>query len=155
NHEYYAGAEAWMDHLRAAGVHVLCNHHEVVERDGDPLVLAGVDDFAGPRFGSPGPRLDLALAEAPAGVPVILLAHQPPAIGAASRAGVALQLSGHTHGGQIVPFNFLVRLDQPHVAGLYRAGDTWLYVSRGTGWWGPPMRLGAPAEVTLIELASA
>ncbi|MEB3299578.1 MAG: metallophosphoesterase [Candidatus Sericytochromatia bacterium] len=155
NHEYYAGAEEWLEFLQSHGVQVLRNGHVQHERGGAALVVAGVDDFAAPRFGGPGPDLAAALKGAPAEAPVILLAHQPPAIGAARDAGVALQLSGHTHGGQIVPFNLLVRLDQPHVAGLFRHGGTWLYVSRGTGWWGPPMRLGAPAELTLLECVSA
>lgn len=152
NHEYYAGVEPWIDHMNASGVTVLRNTHVIHERNGAPLVVAGVDDFAARRFGGPGPDLDAALAGTPAGAPVILLAHQPPAIAAARAAGVCLQISGHTHGGQIVPFNLMVRLDQPHVAGLFREGGTWLYVSRGTGWWGPPMRLGAPSEITLLEL---
>lgn len=154
NHEYYAGVEPWLDHLRQAGVTVLRNAHVVLEQGGAPFVVAGVDDFAARRFGGPGPDLDAALSGSPARTPILLLAHQPPAIEAARKAGVSLQLSGHTHGGQIVPFNFLVRLDQPHVAGLFRKDDTWLYVSRGTGWWGPPMRLGAPSEITLLELVS-
>jgi predicted MPP superfamily phosphohydrolase len=85
----------------------------------------------------------------------LLLAHQPVSVFAAQDVGFDLQLSGHTHGGQYFPFSLLVRLFQPFVAGLHRLERMWLYVSRGTGYWGPPMRLGAPAEITLIELVPA
>jgi len=86
---------------------------------------------------------------------VVLLAHQPVMIAQAARAGVDLQISGHTHGGQILPFGYLVALDQPVLAGLSRVGRTWLYVTRGVGFWGPPVRVGAPPEITLITLRTA
>ena len=81
-----------------------------------------------------------------------MLAHQPRSAAAAADAGFDLQLSGHTHGGQFLPWNFFVRLQQPYTAGLERLGSMWVYTSRGTGYWGPPMRLGAPSEITEIRL---
>ncbi len=124
----------------------------------DGFTLAGVDDWTAHQFArlAPGHRHDLegALREAPPDRPVVLLAHQPKSVREAAPRGVDLQLSGHTHGGQLIPFNLLVRFQQPHVAGLERVSDrTQIYVSRGTGYWGPPMRLGAPAEITLLTLA--
>jgi predicted MPP superfamily phosphohydrolase len=86
---------------------------------------------------------------------VVLLAHQPKAIFDAARLGVDLQLSGHTHGGQIWPFTYLVKLQQPYLEGLHRHGDTQIYVSSGTGYWGPPMRLGTRAEITRLTLTAA
>jgi predicted MPP superfamily phosphohydrolase len=99
-------------------------------------------------------RPDLAFEGAPEGVPRVLLAHQPKSAEAAARAGVALQLSGHTHAGQIFPFNLFVRLQQPVVRGLKRLSGMWIYTHRGTGYWGPPMRLGAPPEIAVLTLRS-
>lgn len=155
NHEYYGDALGWLGHMRELGWEPLHNHHVVVERGGDRLVLAGIDDATAHHSGHPGHRADLgaALEGADPSLPVLLLAHQPKQIGHAEAAGVDLQISGHTHGGQIWPFNLLVRLDQPHVAGLTRRTDrTQLYTSRGTGFWGPPFRVFAPAEITLLVL---
>ncbi|MCB9689347.1 MAG: metallophosphoesterase [Alphaproteobacteria bacterium] len=149
NHELYAGAEAWCAHLASLGIHVLRNRHEVVEHQGARLVVAGVDD----PFGRPGPDVGAALAGADPALPVLLLAHQPVTIDDAARAGVALQLSGHTHGGQIFPFGYAVRAAQPYLAGLVRHGPTWLYVHQGTGTWGPRMRVGTLGEIAVIELA--
>jgi len=159
NHEYFGGsAQEWLDHMRHLGWQDLHNRHIVVERGGDRLVLAGVDDRIAGTAGAPGHGADhaTALAGTDPRLPVILLAHQPKQIGAAVEHGVDLQLSGHTHGGQIWPFHYLVRLDQPAVWGLSRHGErTQLYTSRGAGFWGPPFRVFAPSEITLVILRSA
>lgn len=158
NHEYLGEAQDWLDHMRELGWEPLHNRHIVVERDGARLVVAGVDDVTAEGSGQPGHRADhaAALAGADPTLPVLLLAHQPKQIDAAVAHGVDLQLSGHTHGGQIWPFHLLVRLDQPTVRGLTRHGDrTHLYTSRGTGFWGPPFRIFAPSEITLLTLRSA
>jgi predicted MPP superfamily phosphohydrolase len=155
NHEYFGEAQGWLDHMRELGWEPLHNRHIVVERDGSRLVVAGVDDATAASAGAPGHRADhaAALDGADPDLPVLLLAHQPKQIGAAVEAGVDLQISGHTHGGQIWPFHLLVRLDQPVVAGLSRHGArTQLYTSRGTGFWGPPLRVFAPSEITLLIL---
>ena len=155
NHEYFGEAEGWLDHMRELGWEPLHNRHVVVERDGARLVVAGVDDATAASSGKPGHEADhaAALAGADPTLPVLLLAHQPKQVGAAVEHGVDLQLSGHTHGGQIWPFHLLVRLDQPTLRGLTRHGDrTQLYTSRGTGFWGPPLRVFAPSEITLLTL---
>lgn len=157
NHEYYCGAEAWVHELSRLGFRVLRNEHVVLRHAGAALLLAGVTDYSAHHF-APDERSDpgAALAGAPdeAGVK-ILLAHQPRSAEAAERAGFHLQLSGHTHGGQFWPWNFFVRLQQPYTAGLHRLNDLWIYVSRGTGYWGPPKRLGAPSEITRLRLVAA
>ncbi|SDJ36540.1 metallophosphoesterase [Streptomyces indicus] len=155
NHEYYSEAQGWVDLMDELGWEPLRNRHVLVERGGDTLVVAGVDDVTAESSGLPGHRASLqrALDGADPAHPVLLLAHQPKFIDRAAAAGVDLQLSGHTHGGQIWPFHYLVRLDQPAVAGLSRHGDrTLLYTSRGTGFWGPPFRVFAPSEITLLVL---
>jgi hypothetical protein len=156
NHEYYSGWAAWHAHLERLGLTVLSNAHVVIDRGGAQLVLAGVPDHSAGHFES-GHRPDpvAALAGAPADAVKVLLAHQPRTVGAAAGAGFHLQLSGHTHGGQFLPWNFFVRLQQPFTAGLHRFGRLWLYVSRGTGYWGPPKRLGAPSEITEVLLIRA
>ena len=157
NHEYFGEAQGWLDHMRELGWEPLHNRHIVVERDGARLVVAGVDDATARSSGRPGHGADhaTALAGADPDLPVLLLAHQPKQIGGAVEHGVDLQLSGHTHGGQIWPFHFLVRLDQPTVQGLTRHGArTQLYTSRGTGFWGPPLRVFAPSEITVLTLRS-
>ena len=134
------------------------NRHIVVERGGSRLVVAGVDDRTAESSGRAGHRADhaAALAGADPDLPVLLLAHQPKQVTDAVTHGVDLQISGHTHGGQIWPFHFLVRLDQPVVRGLSRHGvRTQLYTSRGTGFWGPPLRVFAPSEITLLTLRAA
>jgi hypothetical protein len=151
NHEYYSGADAWMAYLETLGIRVLKNERVTIEHDGAPLDVVGVHDWEAGSFGQ-GPDLAGALAGKPEGRTTLLLAHQPKQIDEAARLGIDLQISGHTHGGQIVPFNYLVRLQQPYVAGLHVHRGTHLYVSSGTGYWGPPMRLGIPAEITRIEL---
>lgn len=155
NHEYFSEAQGWLDYMAHIGWTPLHNRHIVVERGGDRLVVAGVDDATARGSGVPGHGADLAaaLAGADRALPVLLLAHQPKQVVHAARAGVQLQISGHTHGGQIWPFNVLVRLDQPVVHGLSRHGDqTQLYTSRGTGFWGPPFRVWAPSEITVLTL---
>ena len=158
NHEYFGEAQGWLDLMGELGWEPLHNRHVVVERGGDRLVLAGVDDVTAASSGLAGHRTDLdgALAGADPELPVLLMAHQPKYVDRAAGAGIDLMLSGHTHGGQMWPFNFLVRLDQPVVHGLSRHGArTQLYTSRGTGFWGPPFRIFAPSEITLITLRSA
>ena len=147
NHEYYWRASEWVKEFARLGMTFLKNEHRVV-RDG--LVIAGVTDPAG-RY-THKTNLAAALAGAPEEAFRVLLAHRPQVADAASRHGVDLQLSGHTHGGQFFPFNLLIRWFQPVVAGLHRVGETLLYVSRGTGYWGPPSRLGVGGEITLITL---
>lgn len=156
NHEYFGDAAGWIDHMRSLGWRPLRNQHEILTRGGDRLVLAGIDDPTGVSLAGHGPDLSTALAGADPDLPVVLLAHQPKQVAEAAKAGVALQISGHTHGGQIWPFHYLVRLDQPVVAGLSRHGErTQLYTSRGTGFWGPQLRVFAPSEITVLVLRPA
>jgi predicted MPP superfamily phosphohydrolase len=153
NHEYYSGAEEWCAELERLGIRVLRNERVSIGEGDASFDLAGVDDYHAHQFGNGhGADLKRALAGRDAERELVLLAHQPKAVLEAAEAGVGLQLSGHTHGGQIWPWRYLVRLQQPVVSGLARFGETWVYVSNGTGYWGPPMRLGAPAEVTKIVL---
>ncbi|MER5360293.1 metallophosphoesterase [Streptomyces sp. NPDC002785] len=149
NHEYYSGAAQWIDHVRELGLHPLENAR--VEING--FDLAGVNDIAGKSEGQ-GPDFDRALGDRDRTRAAVLLAHQPVVIHDAVAHGVDLQLSGHTHGGQLWPGNFIAELANPTVAGLDRYGDTQLYVSRGAGAWGPPVRVGAPSDITVVELAS-
>src|SRR5207237_9337873 len=154
NHEYYSGAEAWVRELRRIGLRVLENEHVVLSHEGESLVLAGVTDYSAHHF-DPAQRSDpqAAVAGAPLDATVkVLLAHQPRSAEAAARAGFHLQLSGHTHGGQLWPWNFFVRFQQPFTAGLHRLHSLSVYVSRGTGYWGPPNRFGAPSEITRLRL---
>lgn len=156
NHEYFGEAQAWLDHMASLGWEPLHNRHVVVSRGGAQLVLAGIDDATARSSGlaGHGAQLDVALAGAPADAPVLLVAHQPRQVTQAAAAGVDLQVSGHTHGGQIWPFHYLVRVDQPTVQGLTRHGPTQLYTTRGAGFWGPPLRVFAPSEITLLTLRS-
>lgn len=153
NHEYFWDVRGWTRELARLGVDVLENEHRLVVHGNGRLLLAGVTDLSMTRGATSDPAR--ALAGAPESDVRVLLAHQPKSAYAARDAGFDLQLSGHTHGGQYFPFNLLVRLFQPFVAGLHRLEAMWLYVSRGTGYWGPPLRLGAPSEITLIELVPA
>ncbi|MEV8455241.1 metallophosphoesterase [Streptomyces sp. NPDC052095] len=157
NHEYYSEAQGWVDLMDELGWEPLRNRHILLEGGGDTLVVAGVDDVTAESSGLTGHRAHLAgaLDGADPALPVLLLAHQPKFIDRAAAAGIDLQMSGHTHGGQIWPFHHLVRIDQPAVAGLSRHGArTLLYTSRGTGFWGPPFRVFAPSEITLLVLRS-
>jgi predicted MPP superfamily phosphohydrolase len=156
NHEYYSGAHEWTTHLRTLGLRVLNNEHVVLRHDSAQLVLAGVTDFAAHHFvAADRSSPQQALAGAPAAPVRVLLAHQPRSAAAASAAGFDVQLSGHTHGGQFWPWNLFVPLQQPYTAGLHRLQKLWVYVSRGTGYWGPPLRLGAPSEIAVIRLVAA
>lgn len=154
NHEYYSGVDAWLTELRRLGIRPLRNERVPIGDEDESFDLAGVDDWRA--FGR-GHGADLARAVAGRDErrELVLLAHQPKQVRQAAEHGVGLQLSGHTHGGQIFPWSFFVRLEQPYIAGLFRVRETQLYVSCGTGFWGPPMRVGAPAEITLLTLESA
>ncbi|MGY6272277.1 metallophosphoesterase [Achromobacter denitrificans] len=157
NHEYYSGAAPWVAEFRRMGLRVLMNEHAVIHPAGLPVVVAGVTDYGAAAF-DPQQRSNplAALSGAPAdALPKILLAHQPRSAAAAEPLGYTLQLSGHTHGGQFFPWGFFVRFQQPYTAGLHRMGRMWVYTSRGTGYWGPPKRLGAPSEITRLRLRTA
>ncbi len=154
NHEYYSGADPWIAEISRLGVRYLRNERVVIERDGAAFDLAGVDDHSA---GGPGHGEDLAAATAGRDREraLVLLAHQPRQVRRASKYGVDLQLSGHTHGGQIWPWHYIVKLQQGGlIAGHYEHEGTQLYVSRGCGYWGPPVRLLAPLEITRVILRS-
>ncbi|HEU0089743.1 MAG TPA: metallophosphoesterase [Pseudonocardiaceae bacterium] len=158
NHEYFSGARGWVEFLPSLGVRVLRNERVELRRGSADapavLDLAGCDDRTAGGSGEPGHgfNLDAALAGRDPSRPVVLLCHQPVMVAHAARAGVDLQISGHTHGGQLWPITHLALLDQPVLAGLVRVGPTWLYVTRGVGFWGPPARVGSPPEITLLTL---
>ncbi len=155
NHEYFSGAAEWVRHMAGLGWTVLHNKHVLIDRAGDRLAIAGTDDLTAAGAGVPGHRADLpaALHGIPVDVPVVLIAHQPKQVRQAVAAGVDLQVSGHTHGGQIWPFQLIVRAEQGVLQGLSRHGDrTQLYISRGAGFWGPPFRVFAPSEISLLTL---
>jgi predicted MPP superfamily phosphohydrolase len=147
NHEYFSGFSDWITEVESFGLTVLRNQR--VEIDG--IDLAGVNDVTGAGLGD-APDYDRALSDRDPAKAVVLLAHQPVQVHEAAKHGVDLQLSGHTHGGQIFPFGYVVNLQQPVLAGYARLGDTQLFVTRGAGFWGPPVRVGAPPDITLIEL---
>jgi len=154
NHEYYSGAHDWIAELRRLNVQVLLNRHVVLQHDGRTVVVAGVTDPSAHHF-VPAHRSDphASLRGVPPDAGVrLLLAHQPRSAVTAADAGFDLQLSGHTHGGQFFPWNFFIRLQQPFAAGLHRLHGLWVYVSRGTGYWGPPQRFGVPSEITCLTL---
>lgn len=156
NHEYYSGADAWGTEVRRLGLTVLHNEHRVVEKGAAKLVVAGVPDLEGARFHeSHRPDASKAFAGAPVDATRILLAHQPRFARHAQGHDVKLMLSGHTHGGQIFPFMAFVRLQQPVVAGLKELWGVLVYTSKGTGYWGPPFRVGPRSEVTEITLRPA
>jgi predicted MPP superfamily phosphohydrolase len=156
NHEYYSGAPAWVEHLPTLGVRVLRNERVSIGEGDASFDLAGVDDTSAVHW-LVGHAQDVpaALRDRDPAREVVLLAHQPVTVREAAQHGVGLQLSGHTHGGQIWPLRFLLLLDQPFVDGLHRLADTYIYVSRGTGHWGPPMRVGVRPEITEITLVRA
>jgi len=157
NHEYYSGADQWIAEVRRLGLRVLLNEHVIRRRGQAAVMIAGVTDYTAQHF-NPLHKSDpqQAAAGAPDDVAVkVLLAHQPRSAPAAADAGFDLQLSGHTHGGQFFPWNLFVPLQQPFVAGLNRVRSLWVYTSRGTGYWGPPKRFGAPSEITLVRLVPA
>jgi predicted MPP superfamily phosphohydrolase len=155
NHEYYSGVHPWLKYLPTLGVRVLLNEHVIILHKHAPIVIAGVTDFSAASYDT-SHRTDVALAitGAPRAAVKVLLAHQPRSATSAEQAGFDLQLSGHTHGGQFLPWNFFVRFQQPFTAGLHRVKDMLVYVSRGTGYWGPPKRFGSPSEITLLRLVA-
>ena len=164
NHEYYSGAHGWIETLRGLGVQVLMNEHVLIHHRTDSqdaesatVVVAGVADYTAHPFDETH-RSDphKAMANAPESALFrLLLAHQPRSAQAASDAGFDLQLSGHTHGGQFWPWMHFVKFQQPFTAGLHKLESLWVYTSRGTGYWGPPKRFGAPSEITLLTLSRA
>lgn len=153
NHEYYAGADSWIAEFQRLNMTVLLNRHVLLKEGNARLVLAGISDYSAELF-NPGHRSDpvAAFAGAPEDVPRILLAHQPRSAKAVVGLRCDLQLSGHTHGGQFWPWMHFVQWQQPWVAGLHQVGEMKIYISRGTGYWGPPLRFGAPSEITQIRL---
>ncbi|MFD6692932.1 metallophosphoesterase [Micromonospora aurantiaca (nom. illeg.)] len=153
NHEYYSGVEEWVREVDRLGLRVLQNERQEIQARGGVLDLAGVNDVSAAGTGVAGPAdYAAALGDRDPSRPVVLLAHQPVAAQEAAKFGVDLQLSGHTHGGQMVPFNLAVKLEQPVVSGLGEVDGTKVYVTNGAGFWGPPVRVGAPPQVTLVEL---
>lgn len=157
NHEYYAGANAWISYLRSLGIRVLRNERVELGSGDARFDLVGIDDHSAGKFlPDHGPDLRAALAGRDPSRETILLAHQPRQVHAAAKHGIGLQLSGHTHGGQVWPWHYLASLQQGGLlAGRYRRGGTELYVSRGAGYWGPPVRVAAPAEISRIVLSRA
>ena len=153
NHEYYSGADEWITELNRIGLSVLLNEHKVISHNNTDLIIAGVTDFSGEHFGLHH-KSDPAQAinGAPENTIKILLAHQPRSAIKATKHNYDLQLSGHTHGGQFWPWNLFVRLQQPYTSGLNKLGEMWVYTNRGTGYWGPPKRLGSNSEITLIKI---
>ncbi|KQY09176.1 metallophosphatase [Mycobacterium sp. Root135] len=152
NHEYFVDDTAsWLTELERLGVRPLRNENTVIRRGGAAFDLAGVNDIAGAERSDP-PDFGKALNGRDSSRPTVLLAHQPVQVSTAAQHGVDLQLSGHTHGGQMWPFHYAVRAVQPSLAGLSAVGDTQLYVSRGAGFWGPPVRVGAPPDISVISL---
>ena len=156
NHEYYSGVETWTEQARRLGFDVLVNEGRQIDCGSGRIVLAGVTDFsAGELVPDHASDPAKALAASDGADVRILLAHQPRSIEAASQANCHLQLSGHTHGGQFVPWKYVVSLQQPYVTGLHKFRDTWIYIHRGTGYWGPPLRLGVPSEIAVLTLSRA
>jgi predicted MPP superfamily phosphohydrolase len=156
NHEYYAGADAWIAEIRSLGVRYLRNELVTIGEPGAAFDLAGVDDYGASKYAGHGEDLTVATAKRDPSRALVLLAHQPRQVRRAAKHGVDLQLSGHTHGGQIWPWHYIVKVQQGGLlAGRYQSGDTQLYVSRGCGYWGPPVRLLAPLEITRVILRSA
>ena len=155
NHEYYSGVDQWLDETDRLGFTNLIDDHNIISQKGDSLALGGVTDYRSSTI-KPEHESDAikAFSKAPENIPKILLAHQPLSIFNAHKANVDLQLSGHTHGGQFWPFVYAVKLANPYTAGLHNHDGTLIYVNRGTGYWGPPMRIGVDSEITLITLQS-
>ncbi|HEX8408593.1 MAG TPA: metallophosphoesterase [Thermoanaerobaculia bacterium] len=153
NHEYYWRASEWIPLLQSLGLDFLKNEHRVIARGNARLAIAGVTDPVGRYTHTQDP--DRALAGIPADAVTVLLSHRPQTAEAASRLGAHLQLSGHTHGGQFFPFNLFIHKFQPIAKGLHRVGRTWLYVNRGTGYWGPPTRLAVGGEITVVTLSTS
>jgi predicted MPP superfamily phosphohydrolase len=156
NHEYYSGVKQWIAETARLGFTVLLNEHRLIERGEGRLLLAGVTDYSAGQF-DPSQASDpvKAMAGAPECHATVLLAHQPKSIFKAAQVGYDYVISGHTHGGQYFPYHFLAALAQPYIAGLHTHDKTRIYVSRGTGYWGPPLRIGAPSEITVHRLVRA
>ena len=155
NHDYFTGIEGCLAHLERCGVRPLRNQRITLRFGDGELFLAGVDDPTGRLVPGHGPDYERALSGRDESKPLVLLAHEPRAILRASHYKPDLQISGHTHAGQMWPFGFLVKLVEPYLQGLHRHGDTWIYVNRGTGYWGPPMRFPRRAEISLLTLRGA
>ena len=156
NHEYYSGVHEWLAEADRLGMKPLVNEHALIDTEGGRILLAGVTDLRSQRIepthvSSPS----AAMRGAPNHDVSILLAHQPDSVYEAAKAGFDIQLSGHTHGGQYFPYNYIIHLFQTFVGGLYLHENTLLYVSTGTGYWGPPIRLGTTPEITLHTLRRA
>lgn len=154
NHEYYSGAEQWVRHAQQLGYDVLMNEHRMIAKNGSSIVLAGVTDYSGGGF-FPSHKSDphKALSGAPSDTTRILLAHQPRSLYQTNGLDLDLVLTGHTHGGQFFPWNLVATIGQPFIKGLNKWGEkTWAYVSKGTGYWGPPVRVGARSEITVLTL---
>jgi hypothetical protein len=155
NHEYYSGAEPWVEEAKRLGFDVLLNEHRVLRHGNATILLAGVTDSSAGQF-VPSHASDphKAIAGAPPSDVKILLAHQPRSLYEAVKAGFHLQISGHTHGGQFFPWNLVAAAGQPFIKGLHKYENSWIYVSKGTGYWGPPVRIGARSEITAITLTA-
>jgi len=154
NHEYYSGVMPWLEKIAELGLTTLLNAHQMIEHDGVKILLAGVTDYRAQRY---EPTHASSPAQAIQGAPEtdlrILLAHQPSTVFEASQVGFDLQISGHTHGGQYYPWNLIAKMANPYIQGLHHHdGKTWIYVSPGTGYWGPPIRLGTEPEITFFRL---
>jgi len=157
NHEYYSGAEPWVNHAREMGYDVLMNEHRIISKNGSSVVLAGITDYSGGGF-YPHHKSDpkKALHGAPNDATKILMAHQPRSLYQTDGLDLDLVLMGHTHGGQFFPWNLIATIGQPFIKGLNKWGEkTWAYVSKGTGYWGPPVRVGARSEITVVTLKKA
>ncbi|KPK88168.1 hypothetical protein AMJ80_11360 [bacterium SM23_31] len=156
NHEYYSGVEAWIEEVKRLGFTVLLNEHRILQRGEGSILLAGVTDHeAGRTLQQHASSPEASLNGASPNHVKVLLAHQPRSIYSASKLGFDLQISGHTHGGQFFPWHFVVGLQQPYISGLHRHDNTWIYVSRGAGYWGPPLRIGSRSEIAVIILTAA
>jgi len=156
NHEYYWEGGAWIDKARELGFEPLLNGHVIVRKEGKAFAIVGVPDPAAEHFGQPGPDLDRAFDGIPEDAfPTVFLCHQPKFTAEAKARGATLQISGHTHGGQFFPWTLVASWVHRFNYGLHRLGSMWIYVSRGTGYWGPHVRVGSPAEITLLELVPA
>ncbi len=156
NHDYYSGIDKWLKEISRLGFKTLINEHEIISIGNDKLTLAGVTDYsAGHSHPGHGTDPRKAMAGAPENSPKILLAHQPKSIFEADKAGFDYMISGHTHGGQYFPYHFLVALAQPYMSGFNRHNGMALYVSKGTGFWGPQIRIGARSEITVHRLVTA
>ncbi len=156
NHEYYSGVEPWMNEADRLGFDVLVNEHRLIRRNGASIVLAGVTDYSGGQFlneHASDPKA--AVEHAPPDMRKILLAHQPRTLYRSEDLGIDLIVSGHTHGGQFFPWNLVATIGQPYIKGLHFHNGTWIYVSQGTGYYGPPVRLGARSEITVISLTGS